>query len=277
MKHSAQGRVALVTGATDGIGKETARALAERGAHVLVHGRTLEKARRVADEIRAAVGAGDRVEPCAADFSRLAEVRSLGESLAARPKLDLLINNAGVFVHERTLTADGFETTFAVNHLAPFLLTLLLVPRLVASEPSRVVNVSSIAHSRGRLDFDDLDGAQRFEGYRAYATSKLANVLFSSELARRLAGKGVTSNALHPGVISTKLLMTGFGSTGASLEKGAATSLMVALDPALATTTGRYFSDEREVSPSAAARDESLQQKLWEVSLERTGAPDVTG
>lgn len=276
MKHSAVGKVALVTGATDGIGKQTALELAERGAHVIVHGRSRDKAERVVDELRAATGAGQRVEACVADFSRLAEVRALGEEIALRPRLDILVNNAGVFVHERVLTVDGFETTFAVNHLAPFLLTLLLVPLLRRSAPARVVVVSSMAHARGRIDVNDLDGAQRFEGYRAYATSKLANVLFSNELARRLAGTGVTSNALHPGVITTKLLMQGFGSTGASLESGAATSLRVALDPALEATTGRYFSDEREVAPSVAARDEAVARALWDVSLARTGAPDVS-
>lgn len=267
--------VVLVTGATDGIGKQTAIELASRGARVIVHGRTLPKAELAAHEIRRAAP-DSRIDVCAADFSSLAEVRRLGELLAvSHPRLDVLINNAGVYMHDRVLTVDGFETTFAVNHLAPFLLTLLLLPALSKSDQGRVVNVSSMAHSRGRLDFDDLDSDRRFDAYQAYATSKLANILFSNELARRLSGTPTTSNALHPGVITTKLLMQGFGSTGASVKQGAATSVKLALDPDLSTTSGRYFSDEREVKPAPASHDEKVQRRLWTVSLSRTAAPDL--
>lgn len=275
MTESATGRTIVVTGATDGIGKQTALELAKRGARVVVHGRTQEKAERVSQDIATASGATGRVEACAGELGSLDEVRRLGVALAGRyPTIDVLINNAGVFMHERVLTVDGFESTFAINHLAPFLLTLTLLPSLRASAQGRVVNVSSMAHSRGRLDFDDLDGERRFEGYAAYATSKLANVLFSNELARKLGGTRVTSNALHPGVITTKLLMQGFGSTGASLERGAATSVKLAVEPSLAKTTGRYWSDEREVTPSVASRDVAAQARLWDVSLARTKAPD---
>ncbi len=267
--------VVLVTGATDGIGKQTAIELASRGARVIVHGRTLPKAELAAEEIRRAAP-DSLIDVCAADLSSLADVRRLGELLAVNhPRLDVLINNAGVYMHDRVLTVDGFETTFAVNHLAPFLLTLLLLPALSKSDQGRVVNVSSMAHSRGRLDFDDLDSDRRFDAYQAYATSKLANILFSNELARRLAGTPVTSNSLHPGVITTKLLMQGFGSTGASVKQGAATSVKLALEPDLSTTSGRYFSGEREVNPSPASRDEKVQRRLWTVSLSRTGAPDA--
>ncbi len=269
----ARERIVLVTGATDGIGKQTAVEIARRGARVIAHGRSREKADRAAEAIAKAAGV-PTVDACAGDFASLASVRALGEDVRARyPRLDVLINNAGVIMDARALTGDGFEMTFQVNHLASFLLTLMLLPSLKASEQGRVVHVSSMAHASGRLDFDDLDAKKRFDGYTAYATSKLCNVLFAYELARRLEGSPVTSNALHPGVITTKLLWKGFGSKGASLERGAATSVKVALDASLASTTGRYFDDEREARSSTASRDLDTQRRLWDVSLERTAAP----
>ncbi len=266
--------VVLVTGATDGIGKQTALDLLRRGSHVLVHGRTAAKAAAVADELAALVpDARHRVEPFGADLSSLAEVRALASQVIARHEfLDVLINNAGVFMNERVVTVDGFEASFAINHLAPFVLTALLLPALRESEQGRVVTVSSIAHNRGRLDWDDLDAKVRFEGYAAYANSKLANVLFAYELAKRLVGTRVTSNALHPGVITTKLLWNGFGSRGDSLERGAATSVKLALDASLAGVTGKYFDNEREARSSAASHDPAAMTRLWEISAARTGA-----
>ena len=264
-------RVILVTGATDGIGRQTALELLRSGARVIVHGRNRAKTSQVVEELKREAGSSS-VSPVFADLSSMAEVRRLADEVAAQvERLDVLINNAGVFLHERLLTTDGFETTFAVNHLAPFLLTHLLLPKLEQSVQGRIVTVSSIAHSRGRIDFGDLQSERYFHGYTAYATSKLANVLFAYEMARRLGKSRVTSNALHPGVITTKLLKSGFGTTGASLSRGAATSVKLALDSTLDSVTGKYFADEREQASSATSHDRQLQKRFYEVSAELVG------
>jgi NAD(P)-dependent dehydrogenase (short-subunit alcohol dehydrogenase family) len=268
-------RLILVTGATDGIGRQTALELLRRGARVIVHGRTAEKAAATCEALGHG-GAADRVEPAHADLSSLDEVRGLASDILARhERIDVLLNNAGLFLNERRQTADGYENTFAVNHLAPFLLTHLLLPALRRSEGARVIMVSSIAHNRGRINFDDLHSSHYFHGYTAYASSKLANVLFAYELARRLADTAITSNALHPGVISTKLLRTAFGTTGDTLEQGARTLVRLALDPALTKATGRYFSDEQEAQSSTASHDRELQRRLYDVSVALTGAPPI--
>lgn len=260
--------VVLVTGATDGIGRQTALELLKRGYRVFVHGRTREKAEAVSAELAREVSAG-AAEPLFADLSSMAEVRRLAaETQAKTEKLDVLINNAGVFLHERKLTPDGFEMTFAVNHLAPFLLTHLVLPSLRKSAAARIVTVSSIAHNRGNIDFADLRLDRHYHGYAAYAASKLANVLFAHEMARRLRGTKITSNALHPGVIGTKLLRSGFGMGGGTVAEGAATSVRLASDPALASVTGKYFSDAREASSSALSHDRALAKRLYEVSAE---------
>jgi NAD(P)-dependent dehydrogenase (short-subunit alcohol dehydrogenase family) len=208
-----------------------------------------------------------------ADLSSLAEVRRMAAEVEAQP-IDVLIHNAGVFMNERRLTADGFETTFAVNHLAPFLLTHLLLPKLRQRSGARVINVSSIAHGSARLDLDDLQLEKRFDGYRAYANSKLANVLFTVELARRVPELVV--HALHPGVVSTKLLREGFSMNGPdSLERGAATSVHLALDPGPGTSSGRYFVYGKEQTPSAAARDPALARSLYRRSCELAGIPEA--
>ena len=257
--------VAIVTGATEGIGKETAKELAKRGFHVVVHGRTEARAREAAKAVSCA-------DVCVADFASLKQVRAMGDDLAKRfPRVDVLLNNAGVYAKKRTLTEDGFELTAGVNHFAHFVLTHILLDSLRASEQGRVVNVSSGVHGGGEIDFDDLNLEHGFSGYAAYANSKLMNVLFSSELARRLQNTHITSNALHPGVIATKLLREGFGGGGASLDSGARTTTMVCTDPSLAKTTGAYFSDERKVTASATARDAKLAKKFYEKSCELTG------
>jgi len=268
-------RVILVTGATDGIGRQTALELLRRGAHVLVHGRNAAKTSKVAQELARESGSST-LSSVAADLSSMAEVRRLAQEIEASVgRIDVLVNNAGVFLHERQTTVDGHEVTFAVNHLAPFLLTHLLLPKLRQSEQGRIVMVSSIAHSRGRIEFDDLKSEKYFHGYTAYATSKLANVLFAYEMARRLSNSPITSNALHPGVITTKLLKTGFGTTGASLAQGAATSVKLAMDPTLKATTGKYFADEREQRSSSTSHDQQLQQRLYKVSCELVGVEEL--
>ena len=243
----------LVTGSSDGIGKETARQLAAAGAEVIVHGRSKARTDAVAREI------GARAWLC--DFSSLEAIR---DAAAGLPRgIDVLVNNAGVYLTERGLTSDGYEATFQVNHLAPFLLTSLLLPTMSAN--ARIVNVSSAVHASGEIDFDDLMGERRFSGYGAYAQSKLANVLFTRELARRQ--EKATANALHPGVIGTKLLRAGFGGfAGASVEEGAATSVYLASSPEVEGVTGRYFVRCRESQPSPRALDDRAAARLWEIS-----------
>src|SRR5437667_3797268 len=197
------GRTVLVTGGTGGIGKATAIGLATMGARVGITGRDLARAEQAAADIRAASG-NPAVDAFAADMSSQAEVRRLAVVvLDAYPRLDVLVNNVGGFWAHRHLTADGLERTFALNHLAPFLLTGLLLGRLTASAPARIVTVSSGAQARGRIDFDDLQGERNYSGQRAYSQSKLANVMFTCDLARRLEGTGVTATVLHPGVVRT--------------------------------------------------------------------------
>jgi NAD(P)-dependent dehydrogenase (short-subunit alcohol dehydrogenase family) len=267
----------LVTGASDGIGFHTALQLALDGARVLVHARNEAKAtdavRRLVDEGATA----PQLVPVWGDLADLAQVRSLAAQVRqAAPTLSVLVNNAGVFMNTNERTADGFEVTVGVNHLAPVLLTHELVPVLEASGAGRVVNVSSIAHTRGRVHLDDLPVPRRFEGYAAYAASKLMNVLFTHALARHLEGRRVAAFALHPGVISTKLLQTGFGMGGAEVATGARTSVFCATAPGLEVKTGAYFSDAREVPCAPHANDPALEQALYAKSCQLVGCAPLT-
>jgi NAD(P)-dependent dehydrogenase (short-subunit alcohol dehydrogenase family) len=277
-----KGRVCIVTGASSGIGKETARGLAERGADVVLVGRT---AKRLADAERVVSAAGTgTVSTQQCDFAHLDDVRRLATALLDKHEhIHVLVNNAGQVLQKRTETADGFEATFGVNHLAPYLLTRLLLPRLLASTPSRVVTVSSDAHRWGLLDFDDLQ--TRDTSYRAmkvYGTSKLANALFSWELARRTDGSGLTSNAVHPGFVSTSLgrdnvvanvflkLIRPFVRTPA---KGAETSIYLASSPQGGDVSGRFWVDSKPIDPHPKAQDPELALRLWEVSADLVGLP----
>ncbi|MCX6132558.1 MAG: SDR family NAD(P)-dependent oxidoreductase [Ignavibacteriales bacterium] len=261
----------LITGSTDGIGRQAALELAALGATVLVHGRDARRGENVVEEIRSATG-NKNVELFIADFSSMANVRQLAAEVKQRHAvLHTLVNNAGVFMNEKRLTAEGFETTFAVNHLAPFLLTNLLLDLLKKSAPARVVTVSSVAHTRGKLDFDNLQAEKSFGGYSSYALSKLANVLFTYGLADALAGTGVTSNCLHPGVIGTKLLRTGFNITGASTADGAETLLYLVTSPEVDGVTGKYFQERQESPSSPVTHDAPLRARLWEISARLTG------
>ncbi len=265
-------RTLLITGSTDGIGFQTALALAQKGHRVLLHGRsssTVNQAKvRLLRELPKA-----EVEAYAADFSSLAEVRRLAEELReAHPRLDGLINNAGIYKHDRVETPDGLEMTFAVNHLAPFLLGELLRPALLLAPDGRIVNVSSIAHRMGDLTFSDLQLKQGYDAYRAYANSKLAQVVYTAELARRL-GPACTLkvNALHPGVVSTKLLVQGMGARGPdSLEQGASTSVFLATDPSI-TQGGGYYVRSRLSAPHPLAADPLAGRKLYDASLKLVG------
>jgi len=259
----------LVTGATDGIGLETARQLLQQGAQVIVHGRSAEKLARVKAEL------GGKVETVRADFSKLLEVRAMAADLDARGlQPEVLVNNAGVLTQERQTTADGFELTMEVNHLAPFLLTHLLLAGSSGAKLKRIVNVASQVHAGADLDVEDPGGksAGRHAGYAAYGASKLANVLFTVELAERLRGRGVTVNSLHPGVIATKLLREGFGmSGGGTPASGARTSVFLATSKEVEGVTGKYFVNSREAATSAAGRDRELARRLYEASAKATG------
>jgi NAD(P)-dependent dehydrogenase (short-subunit alcohol dehydrogenase family) len=256
----------LVTGATDGIGKQTALNLVRHGARVLVHGRSLARAEATVAELKAASGLSD-LEAVAGDFASLAQVRVLAEEIRSRvDRLEVLVHNAGVYMKSRVLTEDGLETTFQVNHLAPFLLSHLLLDRLAAATAARVVVVSSVAHQGGYIDFQNLQGEKQFDAYSAYTLSKLANLLFAVEMADRLRGTRITVNALHPGVIGTKLLKAGFNMDGADVARGARTSTYLATSAEVQGITGGYFMDCKPTACSLYVGDPILRHRFWEHS-----------
>jgi NAD(P)-dependent dehydrogenase (short-subunit alcohol dehydrogenase family) len=254
----------LITGSTDGIGRASALQAAEQGHTVIVHGRNRDRLAAVQADIEQITGRKPRA--VTADLSSLREVHSAATSLAEElDHLDVLINNAGVISRRRAVSQDGYELTFAVNHLAPFLLTTTLLDLLRASAPARVVTVSSMVHRGAAINFDDLMSETRYDGFAAYEQSKLANVLFTTELARRLGRTGVTAVSLHPGVINTKVLHEYFGG-GASVSEGAHNVLRPALNPHYADLTGAYFSGGRPEDPDRAGTDPDIARRLWEVS-----------
>jgi retinol dehydrogenase 14 len=276
------GKTVLVTGATGGIGKATAIGLARLGARVAITGRDMARTEAAAADIRAAAH-NAAVDAFAADLSWQTEVRRLaGEVLDRYPRLDVLVNNVGGFWAHRHLTADGLEHTFALNHLAPFLLTMLLLDRLEASAPARIVTVASGAHTAGRIDFDDLQSDQKYSGQRAYNASKLANVMFTYELARRLQGSGVTATVLHPGVVRTAFgaedqatfftilspLIRPFLKTTA---QGAATSIYLASSARVDGLTGQYFANSKPKKSSKSSYDTAAARHLWQVSIDLVG------
>jgi retinol dehydrogenase-14 len=276
------GKVVLVTGATNGVGKVTALELAKMGASVVITGRNREKTRLTASEIRLKSG-NPSVDCLVGDLSSLAQVRQLAAGLRQKyDRLDVLVNNAGAIFARRYVTVDGYEMTFAFNHLAYFLLTNLLLDMLKASAPARVVSVSSRSHRMAQLDFDDLQTTHySYGGYKAYGRSKLANIMFTYELARRLEGSGVTANVLHPGSVNSgfgknnrgvmKLAMKIVNRFQLSPEQGAQTSIYLASSPEVEGVSGKYFVDSHPVPSSAASYDEAAQKRLWEVSAELTG------
>src|SRR5215203_6138114 len=276
-------RVCLITGAASGIGEATAMGLASMGASVVMVGRDRGRGEAAMAEIRGK-SANASVDLLLADLSSQQDICRLAhEFKEAYPRLDVLINNAGVIRSKRVTTADGIEMTFAVNHLAYFLLTKVLLDVLKASAPSRIVNVASGEQRNATIDFDDLQGEKGYKGAKAYSQSKLATVLFTYELARRLEGTGITANCLHPGVVGTNL---GSGVTGVfgfmvraltplmkSPEKGAETSVYLASSPEVEGLSGKYFVKKAEARSSDVSHDERIARRLWEVSAELTNVP----
>jgi NAD(P)-dependent dehydrogenase (short-subunit alcohol dehydrogenase family) len=271
----------LITGGTSGIGKAAATALAGLGAEVVVTGRDKEKGEGVVEEIRRESG-NDRVSLLLADLAVQAEVRRLAKEFeASHDRLDVLVNNAGLILDRRTETPDGIEMTLAVNHLAPFLLTNLLLDLLKKSAPSRIITVSSEAERWGKMDLDDLQSKRRYRAFSAYGKSKLANIMFTYELAERLRGTGVVANCLHPGSVNTD-----FGKNNRGFmtllfrvskpfmrtpEQGADTIVYLAASPEVEGMTGKYLSDREVMTSSEESYDENLRKKLWEASEELTG------
>ena len=263
-------KIILVTGSTDGIGKQTALELAQKGHKIIVHGRNRQKSQEAAEEIKLRSG-NTEVEFAVADFTDFEDIAKMARDIKNRfSELDVLINNAGVFEKERVIVKNGFERTFMVNHLAPFALTLQLLDLIKSIPGSRIVNVSSMAQS-GSIEFDNLNGEKYFDPYNAYAVSKLENVLFTYKLDRLLKGSDVTVNCLHPGVISTKLAHEGWGIGGNSLEKGAQTPVFAAVSPEMENKTGLYLVNQREVRSAAISYDRKIQDRLWDLSLSFTG------
>jgi NAD(P)-dependent dehydrogenase (short-subunit alcohol dehydrogenase family) len=272
------GKICLVTGANSGIGRSTAHALAKMNASVAMVCRDAKRAEPVRQQIEDATG-NQNIKLLICDFSSQADIRRFtGEFINSHNRLDVLVNNAGVAVRKRSVTQDGIEITFAVNHLGYFLLTNLLLDLLKRSAPSRIVNVSSAAHAYGKIDFDDLQGERNFGGVAAYANSKLANILFTYELARRLEGTGVTANCLHPGPVATSLFRNLPKPLEAliklftiSPDKGAETSVYLASSPEVEGVSGKYFAKKREKRTSSASYNEDDALRLWQVSEAMTG------
>ncbi len=277
-----QDKIVMVTGSTAGIGKATALEIARMGASVIVVGRNEEKTREAVSMIRRETG-NDNVDYLLADLSSIDQVITLADQFKAKhDRLDVLVNNVGAFLWSRQETDDGIEMTFALNHLVGyFLLTYLLLDVIQASPSARIVNVSSAAHFGGKIDFEDLEGRLRYTGWKAYGQSKLADVMFTYALARRLVRTGVTVNALHPGVVASNFAVTNNRNTvltrlfrvvtnlfSISEAEGAETSVYLATSPEVEGVTGRYFDDKQEKRSSKASYDQAAQERLWQVSEE---------
>lgn len=275
-----KGKTVLVTGATAGIGRETALGVAKLGAHVVIVGRNAEKTKRVVDELKAASG-NQQIDFLLADLSLLAEVRKLAEAFIKRfGTLHVLINNVGAINLKREVTKEGHELTFAMNHLGLFLLSELLTPALQKGAPARIINLSSDAHRAGGINFDDLQSERGYSSFRVYSNSKLMNLLFTKELSRRLADQKITVNAVHPGMVASdfmskpgimgKIANAFVSIFGISPEAGARTSIFLASSPEVEGVTGKYFVKSKARTPSKAAQNDESARRLWEVSEKLT-------
>lgn len=271
-KPAIEGKVILITGATDGIGKQTALELAQMGAQILVQGRDLDKTAKTCEELKLQTD-NDAIFGFVADFADLNQVRKLVREVTNRfDHLDVLVNNAGTYFKQRLLSAQGYELNFAIGHLAPFLLTNLLLDILLKSPSGRIVTVSSSAHASAVVDFDNLQGEKHFDGWQAYCLSKLGNLYMAFELADHLRDTKVSSNALHPGTIDTKLYRsTGFTYNSRSVVDGAVTSVYLASDPEVEGISGKYFIKKKAVNPAAIAMDNQLRLRFWEESKKLCG------
>jgi NAD(P)-dependent dehydrogenase (short-subunit alcohol dehydrogenase family) len=278
MREDMQGKTVVITGASTGIGKAAAVELAARGAALVLACRDLSKAAAARDEILAR-SPGAVVDVVALELGSLRSVRACAEQIDARhPRIDVLLNNAGVFPPTLVKTEDGFEQQIGVNHLGHFLLTNLLLEKLVASAPARVVTVSSMMHAGGKIDFASFRGPQKYSSFVAYRQSKLANILFANELARRLSGRGVSSTSLHPGGVATEIardapfwMRTAMWLAGTTPEKGARTSVYLASSPEVEGVSGRYFVSCKEAKTDPLAQDARLAKELWEESGKMVG------
>ncbi len=272
-------KTVLITGATDGIGKITALELARQGAHVCLVGRNRAKTEVTLEQLKSATN-NPNLELFIADLSLMSDVRRLAEEFKAKHnKLDVLLNNAGAVFGERQLTAEGFERTFALNHMSYFLLTHLLLDTLKATPNSRIISTSSAGHLRGKIDFDNLQGERKFTAWRSYSDSKLMNVLFTYALVRRLEGTGITANCFHPGFVKTAFAEnnTGFiaflfnaikNAVAITPEQGAETMIHLAASEDVNGLTGKYFDKKKPISSSAISYDQTVQERLWDVSLQ---------
>jgi NAD(P)-dependent dehydrogenase (short-subunit alcohol dehydrogenase family) len=271
-----QGKVCLVTGANGSVGKATVAGLVRQGATVILACRDQARGEAALAEVKSAANKA-QAELLLVDLASQASVRTFAEEFTKRyERLDVLVHNAAIYKQERTLSADGLEMMFATNHLAPFLLTHLLLERLKASAPARVLTVT--APSTTRLNFDDLQGEQRFSALTAFGASKMCNLLFSYELARQLAGSGVTANAVHPGLVKSGLMREAAAPIrwltsliSAPPEKAAASLVDLASSPAVEGTTGAFFTGKKTIKSNAYSHDESVQRQLWDVSLQLSG------
>jgi NAD(P)-dependent dehydrogenase (short-subunit alcohol dehydrogenase family) len=275
------GKVCVITGATSGIGYATAEKLLPTGARLVLLGRDTDRGEQAAVRLRA-IRPEAEISLHYADLARLPDVRHAAQQLMALPRIDVLINNAGAIFRRRHETPEGLERTFALNHMAPYLLTRLLAPKLAASAPARVVTVASRAHLGATLDFDDLQMERRYDGWAAYRRSKLCNILFTRELSRRLTGMGVTANALHPGFVASRFgdntnglfrAALGIGKQifAVSNEQGAETPAYLASSPEVQGVSGLYFHNCRPILPSAAAQDDAAALRLWQASARLAG------
>jgi len=280
-----QGKVCVVTGSSSGIGKATASGLAALGATVVLACRDSVRGELARQEI-VRESNNQNVSVDLVDLARLNSVRSFADDLRQKfSHLDVLVNNAGIYSSKRVVTADGFDATFEINHLAHFLLTNLLLDLMKASAPSRIVNVSSEAQSRGHINFNDLQGGRKYSGWKSYSQSKLANVLFTYELARRLEGTGITANCVHPGTVRTNFARSNGGLLGLivrlfaplmlSPKQGAKTVIWLASSPEGAHSTGKYFAKQSEIKSSKESYDLEVAKHLWDVSCELTGLGQV--
>jgi retinol dehydrogenase-12 len=274
-----EGKTVVLTGANTGIGKETTLELAKRGAHVVMACRDLGRGEAAREELMAATGGRGELEVRELDLASLDSVRAFAEKANANlARIDVLINNAGIFPQKASKTADGFESQFGVNYLGPFLLTNLLLDKLKASAPSRIVHLTSMLHTKGTLDFDSFRGEKPYKASPAYNQSKLANIVFSNELARRLEGTGVTSNSVHPGAIATDItrempwiVRKLIGFMFKDVAHGVKGPVLVATDPSLADVSGRYWKETTEMAPSDEALDPAVGKRLWEESARYCG------